>query len=136
MRKCVLGFVFLTFLGFSGFAQNNTSVSMPLPANKVSGMVKDAENKPLVSITVCLLELPAKTSVILSRTNSSGMYYFENVPSGSYLIQTIQIGKQKKLSEPFKVESTGETILQPITMGLAKSGNRILDSLKSLSKSL
>jgi hypothetical protein len=142
--KRILGMLVLSVLGLSVRAQSKNHMELQvqdlkinsLLSNKVSGMILDEANRPLPSITVCLIELPAKTSFILARTNASGVFSFQNVPAGSYLVQSIQIGKQKKLSEPFTVEPMGETKIQPIIMAGMKSSTRTLDSLKAISKNL
>lgn len=140
----LLGVFVLSLLGLSTWAQSKSNVQIQasslttrsLISNKVSGMVQDESHKPLGSITVCLIELPAKTSFILARTNTTGNFIFQNVPAGSYLVQTIEVGRQKKLSEPFTVDPIGETNLKPIIMGCLNNHSHILDSLKALSKSL
>jgi|GEM_PF-3178106 len=140
--KRFFGLTLLSLTYFSTMAQSKSNVETGIHnlkvntilTNTVTGLILDDNNKPLASITVSLVDVPAKSSVYIARTDQNGNYTFRNVPKGNYILQSCWIGKMKKSSEPIQVNELGENSLATVIMKSPKPGTHILDSLKSLSK--
>nr|WP_294904411.1 outer membrane beta-barrel family protein [uncultured Lacibacter sp.] len=84
----------LTFT-FSSFAQSTT---------RVKGDVKDEGQKPVAGITVSLLRSKDSSLVKAAITDKSGLYSFESVKEGSYLLGVTSVGYQKTLSNIIEVK--------------------------------
>ncbi len=91
-------------------------------AGNISGYVKDAELKPIASVTVLLLNAKDSSVVKMNATDQKGAYSFDGIPSGNYLISTSSIGYSKSFSKTVKVES--ESIKIPDLL-LEKAGTQL-----------
>ncbi|RNI25911.1 outer membrane beta-barrel family protein [Rufibacter latericius] len=91
-------FPFLVFLSlifsFSALAQSGTSVK---------GTVLDGKKQPLAYATIMLLGLPDSTLVNSQMTDEAGVYVFEKVASGRYVIKASRIDHHQVLSPVFEV---------------------------------
>jgi hypothetical protein len=70
---------------------------------KVSGTILDDKSKPLPYATVALLK--AKDSTVLKGaiTNDAGLYSFDHLNQGKYLVRVTTLGFSKAYSTPFTV---------------------------------
>lgn len=75
-----------------------SSFSFNAAAGHITGTVKDNKNKPVPYITVLLLQSKDSSLVKGDITNENGIYKFENVANGTYIISTSGIGFQKYYS--------------------------------------
>ncbi len=75
------------------------------PQTKVTGLLVDGTGKPLDFATVALLKATDSTIVKGMLSNESGHYAFDNIKPGTYLIKATNVGYDKALSAPFKIDS-------------------------------
>lgn len=102
MRKLFLLLVFLSVIVTDITAQNKTG--------KISGIVEDAGNKTLQSISVSLLLARDSSLVKLAVTGKDGKYEFENIADGNYLVSVSSVGYEKNFSRPFEVSSASNIV--------------------------
>ena len=65
-------FFYALFLGFSLFANAQ---------NKITGTIKDVQNKPMLGVTISIPEIHKETI-----SDATGAYVFTNLPSGNFKI--------------------------------------------------
>jgi len=74
----------------------------------VSGKITDQQNKPMPSATVSLLKGKDSSVVKFTVTDKAGIYQFENITSGQYLVSITAVGHAKNFSK--KIEVTDQPI--------------------------
>ena len=89
MRKIIyLVLIALVAVHFTAFGQNGFQPSRIIAlTTSLSGKVTDIAGKPVEGATVYIIDLKLGAT-----TNASGAYQFNNLPSGSYLIEVKSIG--------------------------------------------
>jgi outer membrane receptor protein involved in Fe transport len=85
MRKTQLLF---TFIIASFFCMNIKAQQ----AGKISGTVKSADDKPIEAATVSLLKTKDSSLVKISVSDKTGLYEFEKIKTGSYILKTEAVG--------------------------------------------
>ncbi len=128
MRKIknLLAVVVLTTLSFASYAQN---------ASKISGVIKDGNEKTLESATISLIKASDSSVVKVAIGDKSGRYQFENIASGKYLVNVSATGHDAGFSSLVEVKEGIEAIevpvivLQPATKSL---GGVVVTSKKPL----
>ncbi|MBB6004314.1 TonB-dependent receptor domain-containing protein [Arcicella rosea] len=73
--------------------------------SKISGKVLDEKQKPAEFATAALLNAKDSSMVKADITNLEGLYTFEAIKSGKYLIATSMVGYKRTFSKPFEVIS-------------------------------
>jgi iron complex outermembrane recepter protein len=92
------------FLSFTGVLAQN--------AGKISGTIlKNA--KPADGATVSLLRAKDSAMVKLSAANKEGLFVFENITDGKYLLSITAIGCQKAWSSPVEITSAAPSVQVP-----------------------
>ena len=91
-------------LGFSiiGFAQTRNG--------KVSGKVIDGNTKTIESATITLLRAKDSSVAKISVANKEGVFAFENVAEGKYLVSISAVGHTKGYSEVFEITATNTSV--------------------------
>ncbi|WP_114792448.1 TonB-dependent receptor [Niabella yanshanensis] len=79
-------------------------------AQKISGTVKDADNKPLNAATVTLLKAADSSIAKLNASDKSGSYAFEHIEPGKYLVLATAVGYTKAYSAAFELAGTDKTV--------------------------
>ncbi len=99
MKKC---FYFLLL--------NLLIVSFVQAQVKVTGKVQSTDNVPLPLATAYLMK--ANSTVVLKATvtNEAGEYQFENVKSGSYLVETKMVGYTSARSSSFDINKSDHSL--------------------------
>ncbi|KAA9357306.1 outer membrane beta-barrel family protein [Larkinella humicola] len=69
----------------------------------VTGLVHDSGGSPLELVTLLLLKATDSTLVKGTVSNQQGVYEFETIPAGTYLVATSLVGFQKTYSRVFTV---------------------------------
>lgn len=87
--------------------------------SKISGKVLDEKQKPAEFATAALLNAKDSSMVKADITNLEGLYTFEAIKSGKYLIATSMVGYKRTFSKPFEVIS--ESIQIPDIQLIASS---------------
>ena len=93
MRQIITLLTGLIF-SVSSFAQSTGSVS---------GKITDQQNKPMSSATVSLLKGKDSSVVKFTVTDKTGVYQFENISSGQYLVSVTAVGHAKSFSKKIEV---------------------------------
>lgn len=108
MKKisAILAAALLTFT-FSGFAQTIT---------RVKGEVKDENQKPVSGITVSLLKSKDSSLVKAAITDKTGIYVFEAIKEGAYLVGITAVGFQTSLSQPIEVKEGAEVAIPSFSL--------------------
>lgn len=73
------------------------------PLTQISGNLLNDQNKPLDYASVSLLYAKDSSIVKGALSNDAGIYAFDKVKPGKYLIKTTNIGYDKAFSQPFQV---------------------------------
>lgn len=90
---------------------------------RLSGLVKDEIQRPIKGISVTLLRQADSIMVKVELTDQNGMFEFQSIKPGSYLVQMSGSGFQKYTSKPFDFSgkeglSLGDFLLIPEVKGL------------------
>ena len=117
MRKIknLLAMVVLTALSFASYAQN---------ASKISGVIKDGNEKTLESATISLIKATDSSIVKVAIADKAGRYQFENITTGKYLVNVSATGHDAGFSSLVEVKEGNASIevpvivLQPATKSL------------------
>ena len=104
---------FLLLAAIPAFAQQQ---------GKLSGKITDPANAPLASVTISLLKAKDSTLVKTAITSKEGLYVFENIPPGTYLLQASSAGMERRYSDAVIVnEGNNEAAgmaLQPVVKNM------------------
>ncbi len=104
---------FLLLAAIPAFAQQQ---------GKLSGKITDPANAPLASVTISLLKAKDSTLVKTAVTSKEGVYVFENIPPGTYLLQASSAGMERRYSDAVIVnEGNNEAAgmaLQPVVKNM------------------
>ena len=84
----------------SSFAQKGT---------RITGSVIDGSQKTVESSTITLLRAKDSTTVKLSVANKEGVYSFEDIAQGKYLVSVSAMGHEKGFSEVFDIKNGTES---------------------------
>lgn len=90
--------------------------AMAQSSNKISGNIKNEEQKALNGITVSLLSKKDSSLVKMAVSDVSGHFEFENISEGSYLLSYTGVGYEKIISEPLSVLPTSNVELPAIQL--------------------
>ncbi len=102
MKISILSAAIFLFLS-SAMAQN---------AGRISGAILKNE-KPAEGATVSLLRAKDSSTVKLSAANKEGLYFFENIADGKYLLSVTAVGHQKAWSSIIEVSSLIPNVQTP-----------------------
>ncbi|SDQ00913.1 Outer membrane receptor proteins, mostly Fe transport [Mucilaginibacter sp. OK268] len=80
---------------------------------KVSGSLLNEQGKPMDYATVSLIRATDSTVVKGALSNDNGVYTFDNIRSGKYLIKASVVGYQKAVTTPFTVPESATTVTAP-----------------------
>jgi hypothetical protein len=70
----------------------------------ISGLVTEANNRPLAAATVLLLQKADSALVKGQLSSADGVYRFEEIPAGNYLIRIMMMGFTEYLSAPIALD--------------------------------
>ena len=79
----------------------------------VSGSLLDEQDKPLGFATASLLNAKDSTIVKGTLSNEAGVYVFDHLKTGSYLVKVTSVGYQKAVSQPFAITPTSDKVVLP-----------------------
>ncbi|HTI60369.1 outer membrane beta-barrel family protein [Mucilaginibacter sp.] len=102
-------YTFLFILGISGAALAQTSV----PGGRISGTLLDEHGKPMMFATTSLLNAKDSTIVKGAISNDAGVYVFEHIKDGQYLVKATTVGYDKATSKPFTISQASKSVTVP-----------------------
>jgi hypothetical protein len=82
--------------------------------------------KPAEGATVSLLRAKDAATIKLSVVNKEGLFLFENIADGKYLVSVTAVGYKKAMSKPFEVTPEQQSIAVP-EMALAPASKDLTD---------
>lgn len=85
-------------------------IGLSVTAQKISGVAKDSDGKPLNGATISLLKDTGSAILKLAVSNANGVYNFTDVKAGRYRISASNIGFQPFVSAPFSVLNADVTV--------------------------
>lgn len=100
MKQFFSLFVLLGVFGFSAGAQKG----------KVTGSVIDGSQKIVESATISLLRAKDSAAVKFSVANKEGVFVFDGISFGKYLVSITAVGHQKGFSPVFDVSATATDV--------------------------
>lgn len=105
---------FLLFISITGFAQNKSG--------KITGVVKDNNNKAIQSASVSLHRSKDSSLVKSAVTNKEGLFELENIAAGEYFTAVSTVGFDKKNSAVFTLADNATINLDAIQMNQSAKG--------------
>jgi hypothetical protein len=106
-------YALLFIVGISGTALAQTAA----PGGRVSGTLLDEHGKPMMFATTSLLNAKDSTIVKGAISNDAGVYVFEHVKDGQYLVKATTVGYDKATSGTFTISQASKSVAVPqITM--------------------
>ncbi len=115
MRRSFFFFSFLLSCLIQGISQETTG--------KISGPVTDLNGKAISAVSVSLLKATDSSLVKMAVTGKDGSFEFENIKPGMYLVVLSSVGYEKKVSEPFSITESGNSVqLSSLQMSSAAKG--------------
>lgn len=97
-----------------------TSTAIAQSAGKISGSITSKNAKEAEGATVSLLRAKDSAMVKLSAANKEGLFSFERIADGKYLICVSAVGHQKSYSKIIELNPQQHTVqLPPITLSPA-----------------
>lgn len=90
---------------------------------KISGLIQTSAGKPLASVSVSLLKAKDSSLIKVAVTSKEGIYEFENIGEGIYLVSFSSVGYEKKFSSTVSLTTDANSVkLDPIQMTEAAKG--------------
>ena len=86
------------------------SLTAQTKIGKISGTITDENQKPIDGATVSLLKAKGAALVKVAITNKQGVFEFEKIAEGEYIISTTVTGFQKKNSPAFTISAENPTV--------------------------
>jgi outer membrane receptor protein involved in Fe transport len=84
------------------------------PQAKVSGIVRDMQDKPIDYATISLLKAKDSTVVSGTLTTEAGAYTFEHVKPDTYIIKVTEVGYQTIISAAFTIADLTKNVTVPL----------------------
>lgn len=81
-----------------------------IQAQKIAGGVKDPEGKVVAAATASLLNAKDSSVVKLAAAGKDGMYAFESIPAGSYIVMATAVSYNKAYSAAFSYAGDEKTV--------------------------
>lgn len=109
-------FISLLLLIFNTYIVNSQSINLQnIPAKnliplaskgsvKLKGIVIDKSDQPVEMVTLVLLRLPDSSKTAIQMTNQNGIYQFEGINPGQYIIKAAAIGYYRTIEKAIRVE--------------------------------
>ncbi|HVS92715.1 MAG TPA: outer membrane beta-barrel family protein [Mucilaginibacter sp.] len=102
-------YMLLLFFVTTGVALAQTSAQ----PGHVSGSLLDEQGKPMMYATVSLVNAQDSAVVKGAISNEQGIYTFDHVKNGKYIVRASSIGYEKALSQPFSLNQSKEDVNLP-----------------------
>ncbi|MBS1504132.1 MAG: outer membrane beta-barrel protein, partial [Bacteroidetes bacterium] len=102
-------YMLLLFFVMTGVALAQTSAQ----PGHVSGSLLDEQGKPMMYATVSLVNAQDSAVVKGAISNESGVYTFDHVKNGKYIVRASSIGYEKAFSQPFSLNQSKEDVALP-----------------------
>jgi hypothetical protein len=82
-------------------------------AQKISGSVKETDGKAVANATISLLKSKDSSVVKLGVSDKEGIYNFNGIKNGTYLVNVSYVGYAKGYSQPFEITDANKNVTVP-----------------------
>jgi len=119
IRKIYYTILLLIFAAGASFAQG------PKAEGSVSGTLLDEQGKPMMFASTSLLNAKDSSLVKGVISNEQGVFTFDHIKDGQYIVKATPIGYEKAVTKPFSIDKGSEAVtlpkmvLQPSTKSLS-----------------
>ncbi|AYL98401.1 outer membrane beta-barrel family protein [Mucilaginibacter celer] len=110
--KSIIHNIFFTLL-LVAISWSASFAQQAKPAAKVSGSLVNEQGKPLDYASVSLLRASDSTLVKGALSNDAGVYVFDNIKAGNYVIKATVVGYKKAVSKAFTVAENSTHVTAP-----------------------
>src|SRR5687767_5947231 len=100
------------FITIAGFLSCFLSTVFAQNAGKISGSII-SKNEKISGATISLLRAKDSSVVKLSAANKEGLFVFEQIKDGKYLVSVTAVGHQKSYSNIFELNPQQQTVQIP-----------------------
>ncbi|MBS1532856.1 MAG: TonB-dependent receptor [Bacteroidetes bacterium] len=107
IRKIYFTLLLLIAAAGLSFAQG------PQAAGHVSGTLLDEQGKPMMYATASLLNAKDSTIVKGAISNEEGVFTFDHIKEGQYIVKATNVGYEKAVTNPFSVGKSSEDVTLP-----------------------
>ncbi len=111
--KTIIKSIYLTLFGLA-MIQGVSLAQNANPSGHVSGSLLDEQAKPMPFASVSLLNATDSSQVKGTISNDAGVYTFDHVKNGQYLVSISIVGYQKVKSNPFSIDQNTQTFTLPL----------------------
>ena len=108
IKSIYLSLFTLLLMQGTGFAQTAN------PSGHISGNLVDEQAKPMPFASVSLLNAADSSQVKGTISNDAGVYTFDHVKNGRYLVSISIVGYQKVKSKSFSIDQNSLSITLPL----------------------
>ncbi|HEY0898584.1 MAG TPA: outer membrane beta-barrel protein [Sphingobacteriaceae bacterium] len=88
----------------------NVEAQVRITGSKVTGQVRDEQQKPMDFATIILMNAKDSSMVRSAMTDLSGKFMFENLPGGTYKVSANMISYSKAVSRTFAVDENNKQV--------------------------
>jgi iron complex outermembrane receptor protein len=107
IRKIYYTLLFIMLAGSIAFAQTTGQSA------SVSGSLLDEQGKPMMYATASLINAQDSSIVKGAISNEQGIYSFDHIKKGKYIIKASTVGYEKVVSQPVVVPDNSSTVKVP-----------------------
>ncbi|MDB5142239.1 MAG: hypothetical protein JWQ66_952 [Mucilaginibacter sp.] len=107
IRKIYYTFLFIVLTGSIAIAQTTGQSA------SVSGSLLDEQGKPMMYATASLINAQDSSIVKGAISNEQGVYSFDHIKKGKYVIKASTVGYEKVVSQPVVVPDNSSTVKVP-----------------------
>ncbi|HEX3384118.1 MAG TPA: carboxypeptidase-like regulatory domain-containing protein, partial [Mucilaginibacter sp.] len=85
----------------------------PQAPGQVSGTLLDEQGKPMMYASASLLNAKDSTLVKGVISNEEGVYTFDHIKEGQYIVRASPVGYEKAVTKPFSIDKGSEAVTLP-----------------------
>ncbi|HWD87056.1 MAG TPA: outer membrane beta-barrel family protein [Mucilaginibacter sp.] len=85
----------------------------PQAPGQVSGTLLDEQGKPMMYASASLLNAKDSTLVKGVISNEQGVYTFDHIKEGQYIVKASPVGYEKAVTKPFSIDKGSEAVTLP-----------------------
>ena len=111
--KSTIQTLYITLL-FLLVASSAAMAQSTAPAGHISGTLLDEQGKPMPFVTASLLNASDSSQVKGTISSEAGVYTFDHIKNGQYLVKVSIVGYQKVSSKPISIDQNALSVTLPI----------------------
>src|ERR1700756_5344168 len=107
INKIFYSLLLLFFAAGASFAQG------PQAEGQVSGTLLDEQGNPMMYASASLLNAKDSTLVKGVISNEQGVFTFNHIKDGQYIVKASPVGYDKAVTKPFSIDKGAEAVTLP-----------------------